>query len=144
MSVGDFYNRVLADDAEDSLEKFMRDIGEMDVNATPWNSTPSSPATSDCLASRTISYTHPVNAPMAPPTAKARKQQVVHKFGDAGLCVETCTIVEEVPMADCFVVEDRVWVHGAMDGSEGCSVSATFRIRFIKGKSLSSIKLSCQ
>ncbi len=144
MSVGDFYNRVLADDADASLEKFMRDIGEMDVNATPWDSTPSSSATSDCLASRTISYTHPVNAPMAPPTAKARKQQVVHKFGDAGLCVETCTIVEEVPMADCFVVEDRVWVHGAMDGSEGCSVSATFRIRFIKGKSLSSINLSCQ
>jgi hypothetical protein len=68
---------------------------------------------------------------MAPPTAKARKQQVLHKFGDAGLCVETCTVVEEVPMADCFVVEDRLWVH--KDGNEGCSVSANFQIRFIKG-----------
>ncbi len=144
MSVGDFYNRVLADDADDSLEKFMHDIGEKDVDTSPWDQTPSSSAASDYSASRAIRYTHPVNAPMAPPTAKARKQQVLHKFGNAGLCVETCTIVEEVPMADCFVVEDRVWVHGAVDGSEGCSVSATFRIRFIKGKSLPSNNLSCQ
>ena len=69
---------------------------------------------------------------MAPPMAKARKQQILHKFGDAGLCVETCTVVEEVPMADCFMVEDRVWVHGAKDRSEGCSVTVTFQIRFVK------------
>ncbi len=108
----------------------MRDIGELDVHTSPWELPSASKASES--TSRTIQYTHPVNAPMAPPTAKARKQQVLHKFGDAGLCVETCTVVEEVPMADCFVVEDRVWVHGAKDGSEGCSVSVTFQIRFVK------------
>ena len=130
MSVSEFYNHVLADNAEHSFEKFMRDIGELDVRTSRWERPSASKASES--TSRTIQYTHPVNAPMAPPTAKARKQQVLHKFGDAGLCVETCTVVEEVPMADCFVVEDRVWVHGAKDGSEGCSVTVTFQIRFVK------------
>jgi hypothetical protein len=132
MSVSEFYNHVLADNADNSFEKVMEDIGELDIYTSPWDL--QSTFTALESMSRTIRYTHPVNAPMAPQTAKARKQQVLHKFGNAGLCVETCTIVEEVPMADCFVVEDRVWVHGAKDGSEGCSVSVTFRIRFIKGK----------
>ena len=129
MRVDEFYNHVLADDADHSLNKFMRDIGELNVDTTPWDLS-RAPDLSEAI-SRTIHYTHPVNAPMAPPTAKARKQQVLHKFGDAGLCVETCTVVEEVPMADCFVVEDRLWVH--KDGNEGCVLSATFQIRFIKG-----------
>ena len=112
----------------------MCDIGELDVDITPWDlpSASTTWAASESL-SRTIHYTHPVNAPMAPPTAKARKQQILHKFSNAGLCLETCTIVEEVPMADCFVVEDRLWVHGAKDGSEGCVLSVTFQIRFVKG-----------
>ena len=112
----------------------MCDIGELGVEITPWDLPRASTAwaASESL-SRTIHYTHPVNAPMAPPTAKARKQQILHKFGNFGLCLETCTIVEEVPMADCFVVEDRLWVHGAKDGSEGCVLSVTFQIRFVKG-----------
>ena len=41
-------------------------------------------------------FSHPVNAPMAPPIAKARKEQFFNKVGGVGLCVETCTVVEEV------------------------------------------------
>ncbi len=131
MSVDEFYNHVLADDADHSFNKFMRDIGELNVDTTPWDLS-CAPKASEAT-SRTIHYTHPVNAPMAPPTAKARKQQLLNKFGNVGLCVETCTVVEEVPLADCFVVEDRLWVHGAKDGNEGCVLSATFQIRFVKG-----------
>jgi len=46
------------------------------------------------------------------------------------LFVETCTVVQEVPMADCFVVDDRIWVCEADGG--GCTVAVTFNIRFIK------------
>ena len=35
-------------------------------------------------------------------------------------------------MADCFVVEDRLWVHESDDG-KGCIVAVTFQIRFVKG-----------
>jgi len=130
LSVDAFNHHVLEDNAEHSIGKFMRDIGELDVKTSPWqlskNPSASEPRT------RTINYTHPVNAPMAPPKAKARKQQYLHKFGDIGLCLETCTVVEEVPMADCFVVNDRIWVSKAEGEDEGCTVAVTFQIKFIK------------
>ncbi|KAL9185228.1 hypothetical protein ACHAXT_003005 [Thalassiosira profunda] len=131
LTVDEFYQYVLEDDALHSFVKFMRDIGELDVDATQWE--PSQMPTATKPATRIIHYVHPVNAPMAPPTAKARKQQSLHKFGSAGLCLETCTVVEDVPMADCFVVEDRLWVHEAENGTEGCTVAVTFQIRFVKG-----------
>lgn len=128
MSVDEFYYNVLADDADNSFTNYMRNIGELDVDTTKWEL--GTPTASSLSSSRTIHYIHPVNSPMAPPTAKARKLQTLHKFCSAGLCVESCTVVEEVPMADCFVVDDRLWVHKA---SQGCVMSVTFQIRFVKG-----------
>ena len=106
----------------------MQDIGELNVDTTPWQ--PTGEPTESEPTTRIIHYTHPVNAPMAPPTAKARKEQFFNKVGGVGLCVETCTVVEEVPMADCFVVEDRLWVQENEGG--GCTVAVTFQIRFVK------------
>lgn len=139
MSVDEFYNYVLADNADHSFTNFMRNIGELDVETTKWGQLLENPpptndgttsAVSSLSSSRTINYIHPVNSPLAPPTAKAVKQQTLHKFGTAGICVESCTVVEEVPMADCFVVDDRLWVHKT---SQGCVMSVTFQIRFVKG-----------
>ena len=126
---------MIDDNSGHSIEKFMIGIGELHVDTTPWEQ-PQEPAQP---ATRIIHYTHPVNAPMAPPFAKARKQQCLHKFGNAGLCLETCTVVEEVPMADCFVVEDRLWVHSHESEEDGgvpsmtTHLSVTFQIRFVKG-----------
>lgn len=131
MSVDEFYNHVIADNATHSFGKFMRGIGEKRVDTTPWQ--PTHTPTSSDPACRTIHYTHPITAPLAPPMAKALKKQILHKFGNVGLCLETCTDVEDVPMADCFVVEDRLWVHASEDNNEECVVSVTFRIRFVKG-----------
>mmetsp|Transcript_29711 Transcript_29711/g.45958 ORF Transcript_29711/g.45958 Transcript_29711/m.45958 type:complete len:633 (-) Transcript_29711:152-2050(-) len=129
VSVDDFYKQVLDDNADHSIDKFMRDIGELEVVSTSWQ--PSVP-TPNAPANRGIKYIHPINAPMAPPTAAARKEQVLQKFGNVGLCLETSTFVENVPMADCFVVRDRLWVNeNSEDG--GCIVSITFQIDFIKG-----------
>mmetsp|Transcript_13200 Transcript_13200/g.23908 ORF Transcript_13200/g.23908 Transcript_13200/m.23908 type:complete len:89 (-) Transcript_13200:509-775(-) len=40
-------------------------------------------------------------APLAPPMAKARKEQRYQKFGEIGLTIESDTFVQDVPMADC-------------------------------------------
>jgi len=130
LSVEEFSRLVIKDDATHSIGKFMCDIGELKVDSSPWQ--PSQTRVASEASMRTIHYTHPVNAPMAPPQAKARKQQMIHKFGDVGLCLETCTLVEEVPMADCFVVNDRLWVQEAEGEEKGCIVSATFQIKFVK------------
>lgn len=131
VSVDEFYKHILDDNAEHSIEKFMRDIGEMQVESTSWQA---AIPTSIGLANRTIQYIHPINAPMAPPTAAARKEQTLHKFGNIGLCLETSTFVEDVPMADCFVVRDRLWVNENPAAEDtGCIMSITFQIDFIKG-----------
>ena len=131
VSVDDFYELVLQDNADNSIEKFMRNIGELEVESTSWQ--PSSPTSTQLAKRRFIQYIHPINAPMAPPTAAARKEQSLDKFGNVGLCLETCTFVENVPMADCFVVRDRLWVNANPEEKSGCIVSVTFHIDFIKG-----------
>jgi hypothetical protein len=128
VSVDEFYKLVLEDSADNSVSNFMTNIGELNVECTLWQPVPTSAEPSN----RTIQYIHPINAPMAPPTAKARKEQCLHKF-DKGMCMETCTIVEDVPMADCFVVKDRLWVIKNPEDENGCIVSVTFQIDFIKG-----------
>jgi hypothetical protein len=126
LTVQEFHDLVLKDNAVHSIGKFMTDIGDMDVEATAWE-----PKGGQPIITRTIHYIHPVNAPMAPPTAKAFKTQYLHKFGDIGLCLESSTIVEDVPMTDCFVVDDLLWV-SQDEETGGCIVNVTFQIRFVK------------
>ena len=128
VSVDEFFKLVLEDNADNSVSNFMTNIGELNVECTLWQPVPTSTEPSN----RTIQYIHPINAPMAPPTAAARKEQCLTKF-DKGMCMETCTIVEDVPMADCFVVKDRLWVIKNPEDETGCIVSVTFQIDFIKG-----------
>jgi len=134
-SVNDFYQTIVQDDAVHSFRKFMTDIGEINVDATSWQP-PYDPKINHMdntpPSKRTIHYVHPINAPMAPPTAKACKTQYFHNFGPVGLCLETCTIVEDVPMTDCFVVDDRLWVYEDENDENGCVVEVTFNIRFVK------------
>lgn len=125
LTVDDFYNRVLCDNAPNSIGKFMTGNGDFDIKTTPWQPKDGHPTT------RTIHYTHPVNVPMAPPSANAFKTQYLHKFGACGLCLESSTIVEDVPMTDCFVVDDRLWVCKDTENG-GCVVNANFQIRFVK------------
>lgn len=100
----------------------MEDSGDKDLTTSNW--------TKDGEEyTRTIEYSHPVNAPLAPPMARARKEQRYRRFGDHGISIETDTYVDDVPMTDCFYVTDRLLV-AATD--KAVSVSAQFDIRFVK------------
>ncbi|KAL7509450.1 hypothetical protein ACHAXN_006435 [Cyclotella atomus] len=123
MTVDELHDLILKDNAPNSVGKFMTQNGDFDVETTPWEPSDGQPMT------RTIHYTHPVNVPMAPPSAKAFKTQYLHRFGALGLCLESSTIVQDVPMTDCFVVDDRLWI---CQDHNGCTVRATFQIRFVK------------
>ena len=76
---------------------------------------------SDIFA-RTIEYSHPVNAPLAPPMARARREQRYRLYGKHGLSVETDTYVEDVPMADCFIC-DGADSSGTQGRRTGCGSS---------------------
>jgi hypothetical protein len=102
----------------------MESSGETNVIVSPWK-----PEENDIFA-RTIEYSHPVNAPLAPPMARARREQRYRFYGKHGLSVETDTYVEDVPMADCFYVTERILVEPKDEGQ--VVVLAEFDIRFVK------------
>jgi hypothetical protein len=109
----------------------MKGNGDADINVSKWQTSEDGAA-----KSRVIEYTHPVNAPMAPPMARAKKEQTYRKFGDHGLALETKTFVSDVPMTDCFYVADILRVEAS--GSK-VTISMQFDIRFVKTTMFKSI-----
>ena len=75
---------------------------------------------------------------MAPPSAKATKQQQIQSFGTYGICIETNTKVNDVPLTDCFVVDDQILIEpssssSSLENNKNCvTINAYFQVRFIK------------
>ena len=106
-------------------------VGDLDVVATPWESCNDSDDASESLT-RTIHYTHPINAPMTPPKCPAQKEQTLKRYGNQnGLVVETKTIVNDVPMTDCFYVKDIIQVASTPRANE-FTLNIRFEIVFVK------------
>lgn len=130
-----FLQKFVWDDAPYSISSFMKSNGDKDIQASKWKKEKQASQES---FSRTIEYTHPVDAPMAPPMARARKEQTYALFGGHGLIFSTKTFVSDVPMTDCFYVADRIRVEnkniGKVDSSTPpcISVSIAFEVRFVK------------
>ena len=127
-----FFDKFIADSAPHSFEAFMVSTGERDLHVSPWELDEDTG-----VYTRIIHYTHPINAPLAPPIAKARKEQRYRRYGDHGLSVEMDTYVEDVPKTDCFYVTDRILVEPNQDGA--VEVLAEFDIRFVKSTFFRSI-----
>jgi VAD1 Analog of StAR-related lipid transfer domain len=133
-SLDRFVDTFVNDDSPHSIVEFMRENGEMDIHASEWKDDDAGLA-----RSRTVEYTHPVDVPMAPPTARARKEQTCRKYGDHGLIFETRTFVSDVPMTDCFYVADAVVVEARREGKNVVSLNMHFDIRFVKSTMFQSL-----
>jgi len=118
-----FYALFIKDDAEFPMAKFLESGGDFNLSSSPWEK-------DGRKSKRIVRYTHPVNAPLAPPEADARKEQEFRRFGNHGMCLWTKTFVDGVPMADCFYVADRIRV--VPKGDDKVSVFMEFEITFIK------------
>jgi len=123
-TLNEFFDKYVADDALYPYETYMQSSGDTVLEVTPWKKEENG------VYARIIEYNHPVNAPLAPPMARARKEQRYRRYGENGLSIETDTYVEDVPMADCFYVTDRVLVEPNADGA--VVVLAEFDMRFVK------------
>jgi hypothetical protein len=124
-SLDQFYDLYLADDAKYSISNYLEQNGDSHVKPSSWTN-----VVETTTQTRSIHYTHPVNAPMAPPTADARKEQRYRRYGDLGLTLVTKTHVEGVPMADCFFVHDCIRVENC--GAKQVAVFMQFDVTFIK------------
>lgn len=119
-----FFSLFFKDEAKFSMAKFLESRGDSNLRESAW-------ATEGVNLTRVINYTHPVNAPMAPPTANARKEQVYRRYGEYGLIIFTKTFVDDVPLTDCFYVADRI--KAKPDGPDKVLVTMEFEITFVKG-----------
>jgi hypothetical protein len=127
-----FYELFIADAAPHSIASFHEADGDTELRVTNWEpEEEGSP-----FFTRSFEYNHPVNAPLAPPMARAKKEQRFRRFAEHGMVIETDTFVEDVPMADCFYVRDRVLVEPQGDK---ILLVAEFDIRFVKSTMFRSI-----
>ena len=124
-SLESFYEFFWGDDAMYSVPIFMKESGDKEIKCSPWKTDKDG-----VTKSRTIEYTHPINAPMAPPMARARKEQSYQKFGENGMVLETKTYVADVPMTDCFYVADQILVEAVDDNK--VAVTMSFGLEFVK------------
>jgi hypothetical protein len=140
-----FVELFFADDAPYSLAKYQTEhIGDKEVEFGPWRETgPPGPASAAPTVSweRSINYLHPLNNSVGPSQAKTTRQQRLARFGECGIILDNTTLVEGIPMADCFkvidhwIVESDVDRDGGNEAAESCSsltITVTFQIVFTK------------
>jgi hypothetical protein len=137
-SLDDFVGQFISHEAKSSLADYMAQNGDHNIKLSEWKD---SELDTGFSQTRTIEYTHPVDAPMAPPTAEARKEQSYSRYGNHGLIMETKTFVSDVPMTDCFYVADLMLVESKSgeNGTEKVVVHMLFDIRFVKSTMFKSI-----
>lgn len=125
-----FFEMFVADNAKYSIPTFMKESGDEEIQCSPWTIDEDG-----VTKSRTIEYTHPISAPMAPPMARARKEQTYKGFGSKGMVLETRTYVSDVPMTDCFYVADRILVEPIRNNNNNddkVMVTMSFEMEFVK------------
>lgn len=125
-TLDDFFVRFLSDGAPTSLARNHENTGDSDVECTLWESA------EDISKKRRISYLHPIGTrvSMAPTACAATKMQIMRRFGDHGICVDTETHSKGIPLADCFYVMDRLLVASTTEG--GVLVTIMFSNIFVK------------
>lgn len=133
-----FYQIFLGDDAKHAIAKFNPSGGITSLVLSEWKFSCGSarskvemPPNSILTQTRDIQFNKAMNAPMAPPKAGIRQEQRLTWYGTVGMCLETRTIVsKDVPLSDCFNVEDRIRIEAK--GLDSVSVSMEFRVTFVK------------
>jgi hypothetical protein len=127
-----FFLKFMADGAQDSIQSYLESIGDSAIITSPWN-------TKGVVSTRTISYTHPVSNPLAPPRAQALKRQRLKRYGSHGMLLESETQVMGVPKTDCFVTREVILVQPAASNKGGVLVSSRIQIVFTKSTIFKSI-----
>ena len=101
-----------------------------------WEKEPATANTVNSHSSRTMKFMKVCNLPGLKQT-RATKSQKWRKCGTVGLVLYTSTKLDDVPMADCFTVEDCFTVKAI--GADKISVDATMEVKFVKSTMMRSM-----
>ena len=120
----------MANNAPASIASHHEATGDLDVEVTDWESTHNNDGIT--AKKRYITYKHPIKISLAiaPPAGAATKTQLLQRYGDHGISIETETWINDVPLADCFYVADKMLVASKPEG--GISLTIRFGTCFVK------------
>jgi monomeric isocitrate dehydrogenase len=132
-----FFDLFLKENAKYSLfDKFLQRQGDTNITVDDWvhNGNGRQHNIIETLLKRTVYYTHPVNVPMAPPTASTRREQSLKQYYNTnnkkklhGICIESKTYVDNVPMADSFYSTERMMI---ITSSDSISIKVDYGLNF--------------
>lgn len=131
-SLDTFIDLFFADEASYTISKYQKEIvGDKEVHFSKWKrKNPSFPL----IFHRNISFIHPLKNTVGPSQAKTSRKQQFQLFGNFGMTLQNLTIVEGIPAADCFQVEDRWTIETlALPGGQwALKIAVSFQICFVK------------
>ena len=117
-----------SNDATFSISRYQKEvILDKEVNYSNWKKRPD---IYPPIFDRDIHFVHPLHNSVGPSQAKTNRHQSFQRFGTLGATLQNVTIVNGVPSADCFRVEDRWSVESI--GESSVHLRVTFRIVFTK------------
>jgi hypothetical protein len=124
----------VSNDASFHIARYQKEsIQDKNLSYSKWKkrqATDAAPSVFPPIFDRDISFVHPLNNSVGPSQAKTTRQQRFQRFGALGATLQNITVVQGVPGAECFRVEDRWIVENIGDSSVRLSVY--FQIVFSK------------
>jgi hypothetical protein len=123
-----FYEMFLADGAPYSLDWFQKTYGDRDIELTGWDVD----HTDGTILTRSMTFTHPIKTALGvgPSEARTTRHQRLRRFDNLGIMVENTVIVDNVPSADAFYVQDHWLIEATND--DQVTLSTRFGTRFTK------------
>ena len=101
-----------------------------------WEKEAATASTLNSHSTRAMKFMKVCNLPGLKQT-RATKSQKWRKCGTIGLVLYTSTKLDDVPMADCFTVDDCIIVKAV--GNDKVSIDATMEVKFVKSTMMRSM-----
>jgi hypothetical protein len=120
-----------SNDAFYPIAKYQQEqINDREIHYSKWKKR-RNPSSHPPIFDRLVTFIHPLKNTIGPSQAKTTRQQSFQRFGNHGMCLQNVTMVEGVPAAECFRVEDRWNIEGDVSSdSDSNDSSVKMRVSF--------------
>lgn len=143
VSVSEFFNLFISDQALNFLDNFHRRCGDKDFQCTSWRQH------EQFVYLREVSFLHPIKLYFGVKYGRCKEVQKYRVYRKSHLVIETSQQITDVPYADYFLVEGIWDVQQNEDEENGCIVRVYSNVSFskktlLKGKIEQTTKEECR
>lgn len=143
VSVEEFFNLFISDQAFDFVDSFHKRCGDKDFNCSSWRQN------EQLVYVRDVSFLHPVKIYLGAKYGRCHELQKYRAYKKSHLVIETSQQITDVPYADYFLVEGIWEVQQNVNEESSCVVRVYSNVSFSKktifrGKIEQSTKDECR